>query len=142
MQITQSTEYAVRCVLHLALAPAGRAVPRREIAAAQGIPAPFLAKIAQRLARAGILRIQQGARGGYELLKPAQRLTLLQVVEAVEGDLTLNTCVLHPRTCTRTRVCAVHRVWTKAREDLRATLAGVTFAELAAHEGPRQPKGR
>ena len=140
MQITQSTEYAVRCALHLALLPAGRVVPRREIAGARAIPGPFLAKIAQRLARAGLIRIHQGARGGYELLVPACRLTLLQVVEAAEGDLTLNTCVLHPRTCTRTRVCGAHRVWAEARTQLRATLAGVTFAELAAHEGPRHPK--
>ena len=142
MQITQSTEYAVRCALHLALAPAGRVTPRRAIAAARGIPGPFLAKIAQRLARADLIRIHQGARGGYELLIPANRLTLLQVVEAVEGGILLNACVLHAGACARTRVCAAHRVWTQARSDLRATLGAVTFAELAAREGPRHRKGK
>jgi Rrf2 family protein len=135
MQITRATEYAVRCALHLALGPEDRVVPRREIAGARGIPEHFLGKIAQRLARAGVIRIHQGARGGYELIIPASRLTLLQVVEAAEGDLVLNTCVMHPRTCSRTCCCAVHGVWSEARRQLRATLAGVTFAELAAREG-------
>lgn len=136
MEITRATEYAVRCVLHLALEPAGRVVPRREIARARQIPEHFLGKIAQRLARAGVLRIHQGARGGYELAVPADQLTLLQVVEAAEGSLVLNKCVMQSGVCARTCICAAHRVWSDARRQLRATLGGVTFAELAAEEGP------
>ena len=136
MEITRATEYAVRCVLHLALEPADRVVPRREIAAAREIPDEFLGKIAQRLARAGLIRILQGARGGYQLSIPAGKITLLDVVEAAEGDLGLNTCVMHAKACSRTCVCAAHRVWAEARRQLRATLGGVTFADLAAQEGP------
>ena len=136
MEITRATEYAVRCVLHLALEPQERVVPRREIARVREIPAQFLGKIAQRLARAGIIRIHQGARGGYELAIPADRLTLLEVVEAAEGSLVLNKCVMHAKACSRTCICAAHRVWSEARRQLRATLGGVTFAELAAQEGP------
>jgi Rrf2 family protein len=136
MEITRATEYAVRCVLHLALEKGDRVVPRREIAAAREIPEQFLGKIAQRLSRAGIIRILQGARGGYQLAVPADKITLLDVVEAAEGDLGLNTCVMHAKACSRTCVCAAHRVWVEARRQLRATLGGVTFAELAAQEGP------
>jgi len=136
MEITRATEYAVRCVLHLALESGDRVVPRREIAAAREIPEQFLGKIAQRLARAGIIRILQGSRGGYRLAVPADQLTLLAVVEAAEGDLGLNTCVMHAKACSRTCICAAHRVWAEARRQLRATLGGVTFAELAAQEGP------
>jgi Rrf2 family protein len=141
MEITRATEYAIRCVLHLALAPPDRVVPRREIAAARGIPDQFLSKIAQRLARAGVIRIHQGARGGYQLAIPAERLTLLEVVEVAEGALVLNKCVMHAKTCARTCVCAAHRVWSEARRQLRATLAGVTFATLAAEEGPLRTAG-
>jgi Rrf2 family transcriptional regulator, iron-sulfur cluster assembly transcription factor len=141
MEITRATEYAVRCVLHLALEPPERVVPRREIAAAREIPGQFLGKIAQRLGRAGIIRIHQGARGGYELAIPAEKLTLLEVVEAAEGALVLNKCVMHAKTCSRTCICAAHRVWSEARRQLRATLGGVTFADLAAEEGPL-PKPR
>ena len=58
------------------------------------------------------------------------------MVEAAEGDLGLNTCVMHAKACSRTCVCAAHRVWAEARRQLRATLGGVTFADLAAQEGP------
>ena len=136
MEITRATEYAVRCVLHLALEPRDRVVPRREIARAREIPEQFLGKIAQRLARAGIIRIHQGSRGGYELAILAGQLTLLQVVEAAEGSLVLNKCVMHAGTCSRSCICAAHHVWSEARRQLRATLSGVTFAELAAEEGP------
>jgi Rrf2 family transcriptional regulator, iron-sulfur cluster assembly transcription factor len=142
MEITRAAEYAVRCALHLALEPPDRVVPRREIARAREIPEQFLGKIAQRLARAGIVRIHQGAHGGYELTTPPDRLTLLEVVEAAEGSIVLNKCVLHPKTCSRTCVCAAHRVWSEARRQLRATLAAVTFAELAAQEGPLTNKRR
>ena len=142
MEITRATEYAVRCALHLALEPPERVVPRREIASAREIPEQFLGKIAQRLARAGIIRIFQGARGGYQLAVPADKLSLLEVVEAAEGSLVLNKCVMNAKTCSRTCICAAHRVWSEARRQLRATLAGVTFADLAAEEGPHHNQGR
>src|SRR5512138_202947 len=125
MEITRATEYAVRCVLHLALEQPDRVVPRREIARAREIPEHFLGKIAQRLARAGIVRIHQGARGGYQLAIPPDQLTLLQVVEAAEGSLVLNKCVMNAKTCSRSCICAAHRVWSEARRQLRATLSGV-----------------
>lgn len=142
MEITRATEYAVRCVLHLAMEPAGRVVPRREIALAREIPEQFLGKIAQRLARAGLLRIHQGARGGFELALPPERLTLLQVVEAAEGPLSLNKCVMHAGDCSRSCACSAHRVWSEARRQLRATLAAATFADLAAQEQSHPTKRR
>jgi Rrf2 family protein len=134
MQITQATEYAVRCVLYLALQDQGRVVPRREVAEAMSIPGHFLGKIAQRLARGGVLQILQGVRGGYRLVVPPADLPLLTVVEAAEGDLCLNKCVMHPRVCSRSCSCSVHRVWIRARQALRETLRGVTLADLAAEE--------
>jgi Rrf2 family protein len=134
MQITLATEYAVRCALYLALHGGERTIPRREIAEAMEIPEQFLAKIAQRLARAGVLKITQGARGGYRLLEPPGSLTLLEVVEAAEGGICLNQCVLNPRICSRSCSCSVHEVWARVRQQLRDTLGGVTFADLAAAE--------
>jgi Rrf2 family protein len=151
LEITRATEYAIRTVLHLALADAGRVVPRREIVERWEIPGQFLGKIAQRLARAGIIRIRQGARGGYLLLVPPERLTLLAVVEAAEGSIVLNQCLMHATSCSRSCGCSVHAVWAAARRQLRETLAGVTFAQLAAAEARgrgravrarRTPEGR
>ena len=96
------------------------------------IPDQFLGKIAQQLARAGFIEIVQGAKGGYRMVVSPDRLSLLAVVEAVVGEIFLNDCILRPESCNRSRSCAVHRVWEKARDQLRATLQQATFAELQA----------
>jgi len=109
-------------------------VGRREIAKAMEIPDQFLGKIAQQLARSGFIEIVQGARGGYRLLKPPSRITLLDVVESVTGTIFLNDCVMKPDACSRSSACAIHRVWEKARDQLRQTLREATFKELADAE--------
>jgi Rrf2 family protein len=96
------------------------------------IPNPFLGKIAQQLSRAGIIEIVQGARGGYRLLIPPEKLTLLDVVEAVIGEIYLNDCVLRPDSCQRNPSCSVHRIWEQVRDQLRSTLRQNTFASIVA----------
>ena len=86
------------------------------------IPGQFLGKIAQQLARAGYIEIIQGARGGLKLVVSPEKLTLLDVVETVIGEIFLNDCLLRPDSCNRSNSCAAHRVWFKARNQLRATL--------------------
>jgi Rrf2 family protein len=103
------------------------------------IPEQFLGKIAQRLSRAGILRITQGARGGYQLVQEPAALSLLAVVEAAEGELCLNQCLRDPKACTRSCSCSVHQVWVRARQALRLSLSGITFAGLASAEAACLP---
>lgn len=130
MMLTKAGEYAVRCMVFLAGKGELDVVPRREIAEAMDIPGPFLAKIAQDLSRAGLIQIVQGARGGHRLLKPASRITLLDVIEAVEGEIFLNECLCRPESCGRSGHCGVHNVWKEAREGLRRTLGGATLDQL------------
>jgi len=104
---------------------------RQEIADRADIPAHFLAKIAQDLARAGFIEIKQGARGGCLLLRDPADISLLAVVEVMIGEIYLNDCVSRPSSCDLTCGCAVHQIWQEARNQLRATLAGVSFAQLA-----------
>jgi Rrf2 family protein len=94
------------------------------------IPEQFLSKIAQQLGRAGIIEIIQGAKGGYRLLPEPEDLSLLQVVEAVIGEIVLNDCIIHPETCQRSPSCSVHKVWEKARSQLRDTLGRTRYSEL------------
>jgi Rrf2 family protein len=98
------------------------------------IPEQFLGKIAQQLSRASILEIVQGAKGGFRLVVAPDQVTLLDVVEAVIGEIFLNDCLLRPSSCSRVNSCAVHQVWFKARAQLRKTLASATFAELLRDE--------
>jgi len=130
MRLTRAGEYAVRCVLCLARKDWGELVSRQEVAACGDIPSHFLAKIAQQLSRAGIIEIQQGAKGGYRLLISPEEITLLEVIETIIGEIFLNDCVLRPESCNASSSCAVNRVWLKARTQLRDTLQEVTFAKL------------
>jgi len=130
MRLTRAGEYAVRCVLYLASKGAGIICSRRQIAAEMDIPDQFLGKIAQQLARSGFLEIVQGAKGGLKLTVAPQDITLLDVVEAVIGEIFLNDCVIRPESCERSQACTVHLVWEKARSQLRDTLQEATFASL------------
>ncbi len=134
MRLTRAGEYAVRCVLYLAKQGKDQLVSRKEIAARADIPTHFLAKIAQQLAKAGIIGIQQGATGGYRLLLEPKDITLLQVIEAIIGEIALNDCVSRPQSCNSSTSCTVHRVWNKARKQLRETLAEADFATLVEED--------
>lgn len=134
MRLTRAGEYAIRCALYLAMRGEGELVKRLEIAQAMDIPEQFLGKIAQQLAKAGLIEILQGAGGGYRLRVSPAELSLLEVVEAVIGEIFLNDCVARPADCHRSATCAVHLVWETARRRLRETLRAARFAELAARE--------
>jgi Rrf2 family iron-sulfur cluster assembly transcriptional regulator len=130
MRITRAGEYAVRCILYMSGREKKQVISRRDISAKMDIPDQFLGKIAQQLARSGFLEIVQGSKGGYRLLMKPEKITLLDVVEAVSGEIFLNDCIMNPDSCTRSSSCAVNAVWEKAREQLRATLKDATFDKL------------
>jgi len=134
VRLTRAGEYGVRCILFLAGNGQGKVVGRVEIAKAMDIPEQFLGKIAQQLARSGFIEIIQGAKGGYRLLLSPDKLTLLDVVEAVTGEIFLNDCVMRPESCFRSPGCSIHRVWEKARKQLRETLREATFAKMLEEE--------
>jgi Rrf2 family transcriptional regulator, iron-sulfur cluster assembly transcription factor len=132
MRLTRAGEYAVRCMLHLSCLGMGKIGSRLEIARTMDIPAQFLSKIAQQLARAGYIEIVQGPKGGFRLVVPPEKVTLLGVIEAVIGEIYLNDCLMRPESCHRSPTCSVYQVWQKARLQLRQTLEQTTFASLLA----------
>ena len=130
MRLTRAGEYAVRCVLFLSAQGQGVVCKRRQIARAMEIPDQFLGKIAQQLAHAGIIEVVQGSKGGLRLATAPNKITLLDVVEAVIGEIFLNDCLLRLDSCDRSNSCAAHFVWEKARDQLRQTLREATFTKL------------
>ena len=130
MRLTRAGEYAVRCVLYLADRGPGRVISRKQIAQEMDIPPHFLGKIAQQLAREGIIEIVQGAKGGFRLIAAPEQVTLLQVVEAVIGEIFLNDCVMRADACHRSYACSVHNIWEEARNQLRDFLKQATFDKL------------
>jgi Rrf2 family protein len=132
MEITQQADYAVRAVLELALQPEGERLSCEAIARRPNIPVPFLTKILARLAAEGIVQTQRGVNGGMQLARPAHEITLLQIVEAIDGPITFNRCNRSPSECSRSRTCAVHPIWYELCEEFRARLDSFNFAQIAA----------
>jgi Rrf2 family protein len=131
MQITRQADYAVRAVLHLAELKNGGRAPTSKIATEQHIPPSFLAKIVSQLSVAGVVQTSRGARGGVSLARDPSEITLLEVVEAIDGPITLNECVNDPKACPFVDHCKVHDIWCKTQADLVNKLAGTNFASLA-----------
>ena len=131
MKITMAAEYAVRCVLYLTRQGQDVLVSRQEIADLTRTPGKFLAKIAQDLAKAGIITIKQGAKGGYSLHRNPSEITMLAVVEAIIGEISLNECTVRPTVCPASFDCSANLVWQRARQQVRDTLRQATFADLA-----------
>jgi len=132
MRITMAAEYAVRCVIYLAQKGPGVLTTRQEVAERADIPAKFLSKIAQDLAKSDIIDIKQGAKGGYSLRHRPEDINMLTVVEAIIGTISLNECTTRPGVCPSSPTCSANRVWMAARDQVRETLRRATFADLAA----------
>lgn len=134
MRLTRAGEYAILCVYFMAKHEKGMVISLRRIAGAMDIPKQFLSKIAQQLSRAGIIELYQGPKGGCRLLVEPEKLSLLDVVEAIMGEILLNECMLDADTCKRKIECAMHLVWKKAENQLKQTLREATFDKLVKEE--------
>lgn len=131
MEISRRTDYGVRVILDLATLPAAERCSTQAIAERQSIPGPFLAKIVSQLSLAGLVTTRRGAHGGVALARPPSTISLLDVVEAMEGSIRLNRCLLQPHACPRDQHCPVHDVWATAQEQLVSLLDVTTFDSLA-----------
>jgi Rrf2 family protein len=130
MQITRQADYAVRAVLHLAKMKNGDRAATSTVAKEQRIPPSFLAKIISQLSIAGLLHTSRGARGGVMLARDPRDITLLEVVEAIDGPIQLNECVAESGSCSFDESCPIRTVWCEAQEELVARLRNTTFAQL------------
>ncbi len=134
MQITRQADYAVRAVLHLARLEPNKKASTSVIANEQNIPPSFLAKIVAQLSVAGLLHTLRGARGGVSLARAPEEITLLEVVEAIDGPILLNECVGDPSVCSF-EDCPIHTIWCDAKEDLVGRLSKVTFDSFLSANG-------
>lgn len=131
MLFSRSAEYAIRAMTFLARQPSGKLTGAREISAAEQIPMPFLWKILQNLARRKLIRSFKGLRGGYELARPANRITLAAIVLATDGSGVTENCVLGLPQCGEVNPCPLHTTWKEIRTKMAAMLEQNTLADLA-----------
>jgi Rrf2 family protein len=130
MRLSRKADYAVRAMVDLAARPVGDRVPIHDVAVRQEIPYTFLPRIIPDLVRCGLLKSYRGANGGVALARSPDEISVLKVIEAAEGPLTLNRCTAHPSECDREAICPQLKLWERVQEDLDQTLASMTLADL------------
>jgi Rrf2 family protein len=137
MRMSDGVEWGVHACTLLSTLPGESALPASKLAEYHGVPAAYLAKHLQALARAGVLETVKGPRGGYRLARPATEITLAHVVEAIDGDEPAFRCSeIRRRGPTAmpareyTKPCGIHAAFDRADEVWRAELAKTTVADL------------
>jgi len=135
MAITRAADYAVRVMVYLACLPPQARVQRKALVHLSDAPGSFLSKVLQKLVMAGLVYSRRGSGGGFELARPGETISLLKVVEAIDGPLRLNLCVAGAPGCSRKLSCAVHPVWERAQAAVVQVLDGTSLAELSRESG-------
>lgn len=129
MLVTREADYAVRCVLFLSNTKDITASVR-DMSRHVHVPQSFLAKILQRLVKAGIVRSIRGVKGGFRLAKSPAAINLLEILDAIQGPTGINVCAIDRRRCKLSSTCTVHPVWVSIRKDVDMRLRRETIAKL------------
>lgn len=138
MKLSTRGRYAVRALLDLALHERGQPVSLREIAHRQGISAKYLDQILSQLRHAGYIRASRGSRGGFQITVDPTKLTVLDIVSAVEGRTAIVDCAVDPTRCERSADCVAREVWQEATRAMEDVLRGITLQDLIQRTRERQ----
>lgn len=143
MRITQEGDYALRVVRYLYKYGNGGRVEAKVISEKENVPLRFLLKLLRKLTAAEIIRSYRGTGGGYAIARPPREVTIRAVIEAIEGPIYVNRCLLDPAACNLNRAgqCDIHRALGKIQENLLADLEDANFESiLASEDAGRQQK--
>jgi Rrf2 family protein len=130
MQITRQADYALRAIHYLAQLEPNQRAATSQIAQDRQIPPSFLAKIISQLSIAGLIYTSRGARGGVSLARPPAEINVLEVVEAIDGPISLNECTFSPNACPFLGDCSIHEVWSETQSTLVTKLRTTSFADF------------
>ncbi len=136
MKITQEADYGLRVVLHLSKLGYGEKIEAKTISESEGIPLRFLLKLLRKLIQAEIVRSYRGVNGGYAINRLPEHICLKDVIEAIDGPICVNRCVIEPSLCNlnRSGVCMVHKAMTKVQKSLSLELESINFKQLVNGE--------
>jgi FeS assembly SUF system regulator len=136
IRLSRLADYGVALMTQMALGQ-GAVHSAQTLAAASGLPMPTVSKLLSALARGGLLDATRGAKGGYRLARPASRISIGDIVGAVDGPIALTQCIEHgPGACGVEVICPSRRGWQAINEGVRRAFAAVSLAELVADGGP------
>lgn len=130
LRLSKRSDYALIAMRHLALGDVKVSASARELAERFDIPVELLAKVLQKLVRAGLLVSHQGIRGGYMLARPAQRISVADIIVAIDGPLTVTACSDQDQSCDQYSKCIVRDPLWRLKDRIVSALAGCTLAEL------------
>ncbi len=122
MVLTKACAYGVFGVMYLAKQPRGKIVSLSEVARSENIPEKFLAKIFQGLTRSGLIRSHRGARGGFSLARPANQITVKELLEAIQGPFALAKCLSEQEDCDKEEMCKLRKILQKAQDSTMRVL--------------------
>ena len=146
LRLSKKADYALIAMKHLALnatraearvregGAGGPSASAREIAEQYDIPIELLAKVLQRLVRTGLLASTQGTRGGYTLSRPPKSISVVDVIQAIDGPFTVTACSTEKHDCEQYSKCSVRDPLWQIRERIVAALGTVTLSEMAAEQ--------
>ncbi len=136
LKISRKIDYALRAAIHLAGLPEGELVSHKDLAERLTMPADFTAKIMKTLAERGIVQAVRGAHGGFRLARAASDISMLDVIEAVEGPVVLNVCLGSKGDCAVSDGCGMYDVWRLAQARMVDVYRAATLATLARTDKP------
>ena len=139
MQLTRAADYGVRVMIELAALSPDARVSLPSLARATGAPESFLSKVLQSLTRAELITSQRGQSGGFRITLRGRQASMLEVIEAIDGAICLNVCLMHGRSCPRKARCPAHPVWAKAQQTMLQVLSGVSVAGMATQASAGRP---
>lgn len=131
MQVSRRVDYALRAAIHLARQEPEHASPAAEISAVESIPKKFLEKILQELIHSGLVVSRRGALGGYLLAADPAEISFREIIQAVEGPLTLNVCVGDHNLCSVSSTCGMQHIWAEGQRRLDDLFSNTKLADLA-----------
>ena len=142
LRLSKKADYALIAMKHLAVRGERSSSSAREIAELYDIPIELMAKVLQRLVRSGLLASQQGTRGGYQLGRVPAQISVADVIQAIEGPVTVTACSTEEGQCEQYSKCNVRGPLWRVRERILSALGECTIAELAADPPPLVPVTR
>lgn len=138
MKLSTKGRYGLRILLDIALHQEQGVVTLRDISRRQAISQKYLWQVINPLKAAGLLHATRGTRGGYVLAKPAEKISLRDIVTILEGPVSLVACVTMPDTCDRSDTCVARQAWTEVEEKLRSIMGGITLKDLVQRYGEQE----
>ena len=130
LKLTKKADYALMAMKHLAEHPSGGSRSAKDVADAYGIPPEALAKILQRLAKAGLLHSQHGTNGGYTLARAAHTISAFEVIQAIDGPLFITSCITVRGECDQSDRCNIREPLRKVNDSIEAVLKRIKISHM------------